>query len=139
MRLTLPMPPSANRYWVTFAYISRNGRNPGKPMANTVPSTHAKEYKQAVADLCRKQKIRRISGEIFLTVRVYRSIRRGDLDNRLKVLIDALKGVAFDDDEQIVRIHAYRHDDKSNPRVEVEIEEAPEVQANLSQEKVEAV
>ena len=35
----------------------------------------------------------------------------------------SLQGVAYDNDSQIVEIHAYLRDDKADPRVEVEIEE----------------
>lgn len=33
-------------------------------------------------------------------------------------------GIAYSDDGQIVELHAYRFDDKNNPRMEVEIETA---------------
>jgi Holliday junction resolvase RusA-like endonuclease len=55
---------------------------------------------------------------------VYRPRKAGDLSNRIKVLEDALNGIAWIDDKQIVEIHARREDDASNPRVEVRIEEA---------------
>jgi Holliday junction resolvase RusA-like endonuclease len=43
------------------------------------------------------------------------------LDNRLKVLLDALNGIAYNDDADIVELHAYRLDDKHDPRVELKI------------------
>lgn len=57
-----------------------------------------------------------------MTAKVYRPRRVGDLMNREKVLSDALQGIAFHDDKQIVEAHFYQHDDKDNPRVEVEVE-----------------
>lgn len=51
----------------------------------------------------------------------YRARRSGDLDNRMKVLWDALQGVAYDNDSQIVEIHARRYDDKRNPGVYVTV------------------
>jgi Holliday junction resolvase RusA-like endonuclease len=51
----------------------------------------------------------------------YRPQRRGDLDNRIKVLADALQGILYSDDKQVSELHAYLHDDKQNPRVEVEV------------------
>ena len=56
------------------------------------------------------------------SVVVYRARRAGDLDNSLKVLLDALNGIAFEDDSQVVEIHARREEDPANPRVEVQIE-----------------
>lgn len=121
INLTLPYPPSANRYWVTFAYLSKNPRNFGKPMANTVPSTEAKEYKMIVREHCVKNKVRRLRGDLEFRIKLFRPKRIGDLDNRLKVLIDSLRELAYEDDDQITRIVAERYDDKFSPRVEVEI------------------
>lgn len=117
---TLPMPPSANRYW-------RRGGN------STYVSDEAQEYKDAVSRQVsavgkreggkRVGPLEPLAGEIAVTVRVYRARRSGDLDNRLKVLLDSLQGVAYVSDSQIVEIHAERFEDKSDPRVEVEIVE----------------
>ena len=104
MYLVLPYPPSANRYWRTF-----RGR--------AVVSAEARAYK---ADVKLKGCIPFV-GPVALIARFYRPQRSGDLDNRLKVLCDALNGHAWDDDSQVVEIHAYRHDDKARPRVEVEV------------------
>jgi Holliday junction resolvase RusA-like endonuclease len=59
---------------------------------------------------------------VSITLKVYRARKSGDLDNRIKPLLDALQGVAFYDDKQVIEIHAFRFDDKHNPRVEVTIE-----------------
>lgn len=112
MKLVLPYPPSANRYW-----RSDRGRAPHR-------SEEAKAYKLAVGMVVTQQGTQAIEvhrGPVAVTVAVYRPRKSGDLDNRLKVLLDALKGIAFEDDEQVVRIEATRHDDKANPRVEVEV------------------
>jgi crossover junction endodeoxyribonuclease RusA len=111
LTLVLPYPPSANRYW-------RNYRG------TTVTSAEARSYKLEVAYVARQAGIEKLSGPVALYIDIYRPRRSGDLDNRLKVLIDALQGVAYDDDDQVVEIHARRLDDKRNPRVEVEIRAA---------------
>jgi crossover junction endodeoxyribonuclease RusA len=111
VKLTLPYPPSANRYW-----RSCRGR--------VVPSTEAIAYKRSVGLLCRAARAPKLSGDVVVTVEVFRPARRGDLDNRLKVLLDALRGYVFDDDDQVVAIHAQRRDDKERPRVELEVVEA---------------
>lgn len=45
-----------------------------------------------------------------------------DLDNCLKVTLDALKGIVFEDDSQVYRILAERGDpDPTGSRLEVEV------------------
>lgn len=108
MRITLPYPPSANRYWRTF-----RGRS--------VLSAEAKAYKKQVAAILTAAGWTPAEGPVAYTANIYRPLKSGDLDNRLKVLGDALTGFAWVDDKQVVELHAYRHDDKANPRVEMEI------------------
>lgn len=108
-RLTLPYPPSANIYW-------RHNRG------RIHRSEEADAYIEQVGWLCVNARVQRLEGHVCISVDVYRPARRGDLDNSLKVLIDALRGYAYTDDSQILEIHAMRHDDKKDPRVEVSIE-----------------
>lgn len=108
MKITLPYPPSANRYWRAF-----RGR--------TVLSAEAKKYKKEVAAILAAAGWTPATGAVAYTANIYRPQKSGDLDNRLKVLGDALTGFAWTDDKQVVELHAYRHDDKANPRVEMEI------------------
>lgn len=109
--LILPYPPSANRYW-------RNARG------RMVVSSEARRYKRDVASLVSPINVAFVS-KLLVAVKMvlYRPRRSGDLDNRLKVVLDSLNGIAYEDDKQVVEIHAYRHDDKENPRVEIEISE----------------
>lgn len=68
--------------------------------------------------------IKPFTGDVVVTIHVYRARKTGDLDNFQKLLLDALNGIAYNDDKQIVELHAYRRDDKNDPRVEIVIEEA---------------
>jgi crossover junction endodeoxyribonuclease RusA len=104
--LTLPEPPSSNRYWRTF-----RGR--------VVKSKEARSYQQAVQVLAAGRKA--IKGPIKLAVRWYRSAKRGDLSNRIKVVEDALQGVLYANDSQVEELHAYRFEEPTNPRLEVEV------------------
>lgn len=108
IKITLPYPPSANRYWRNW-----NGR--------MVLSAEARQYKLDVAALARALKLRPSDAPCSIELKVYRPIRRGDLSNRIKIVEDALQGVAYIDDAQIEEIRAYRFDDKKHPRVEVTI------------------
>ena len=106
--LELPLPVSANRYW-------RNYRG------RTVVSAEAKDYKMAVCLQAQHRGVRPFAGPVAVYLRVYRARKSGDLDNSIKVLLDALCGVAYADDKQIVELHSWRFDDPRNPRVEVEV------------------
>lgn len=108
VELTLPFPPSANRYWRTF-----RGR--------VVKGKDARDYKSNVAEACRG--LRESLGDVIVRLDFYRPAKRGDLDNRIKILLDALQGHAYTDDKQVKEIHARLFDDKQNPRVEVRIQE----------------
>ena len=110
--VTLPLGPSANRYWRKF-------KN------RMVISAEAVAYKREVAVLAQAAALPLLEGDIAITLDVYRRQRSGDLDNRIKVTLDALQGIAYTDDKQIVEIHARRFDDKKNPRVEVAISPSP--------------
>jgi crossover junction endodeoxyribonuclease RusA len=110
MNLTLPYAPSANRYWRNYRGV-------------TVVSDEARDYKDIVRLIATRQGVEPVSGPVALTVTVYRPRKSGDLDNRLKVLLDALGGVAYHDDKQVRELHAYLCDDRTNPRVEVVVQE----------------
>ncbi|QQR46560.1 RusA family crossover junction endodeoxyribonuclease [Myxococcus xanthus] len=107
VRLVLPFPPSTNEYW-------RAARGRGM-----VPSHKAEAYKARVARAATLARAQPLHGPVRLFVTVYRPRRVGDLDNYLKVLNDALNGLAWLDDEQVVRLEASREDDATSPRVEV--------------------
>jgi crossover junction endodeoxyribonuclease RusA len=108
---TYPLPPSANRYWRIW-----RGR--------AVLSGEAREYKTLLKTLAHRDRIEQLVGPAAVTVRVYRARRAGDLDNKLKVLFDAMQGIFFESDAQVREIHAYLADDKHRPRVEVQVTSA---------------
>lgn len=101
IRLELPYPVSANRYWRTIVQKNR---------AMVFVSDEAKRYKRDAAWLAKAAGIR----TPFLTtveLRIQLVPKNGicmDLDNALKVTIDALKGIAYQDDSQVRKITAER-------------------------------
>lgn len=110
MRLRLPYPPTANLYWRSF-----RGR--------VVKSSEARAYQKLAAMYALAEGMRPTAAPVAVILEVYRPRKQGDLDNTLKVLLDALKGVAYVDDAQVVELHAFRHDDKADPRAMVSIDE----------------
>lgn len=111
--LTLPYPPSTNRYY----------RNVGGHM---VLSAEGRAYKKAVADAALVAGVRTpFDGSVGVAVSVYRPQKSGDLDGRLKGLLDSLQGALYLNDSQVVEIHAYRYDDRANPRAVVCVTAVP--------------
>lgn len=121
MKLILPYPVSANRYWRTFAY---KAKATGKAAAVTVVSDEAKTFKAECGWRAKEAGIRTpLGGPIDIRVRlVPKNLVCMDLDNCLKVTLDALKGIVFEDDSQVYRILAERGDpDPAGSRLEVEV------------------
>jgi len=66
----------------------------------------------------------KFDGPVRVEMAFYRETRRRcDLDNLSKSVWDALNGVAYDDDAQIIESCQYRALDRERPRVEVTITE----------------
>ena len=108
VNLTLPEPPSINHYWRVargITHLSIDGRR----------------WKTAACEIARKAGLVVLDGPVAVSITWYRSRRSGDLDNRIKVVLDVLRGLAYHDDKQVVELHAWRYEDKKAPRVEVEI------------------
>lgn len=134
--LTLPYPISSNRYWRPV----RIGQH-----ITIVPTKEAKQYRADVATLCRAAGIRTpLAGWVAVDVRLYpnrpqdwqkRQRQHGeawddtvqciDLDNANKVLLDALKGVAIDDDKWVRRLTAERMEPDGEARVVVTVAAIP--------------
>ncbi len=99
--LRLAYPVSANRYWRTF-----RGR--------TIRSSEADAYKAAARVVAERFGVVEIQGPVSvsiallpkLTKRGLASLTRMDLDNCIKVTLDALNGVAYFDDAQVVNLSA---------------------------------
>lgn len=107
IRLSLPEPPSANRYW----------RMAGRHLHR---STEADRYIEQVALRVRLAGIRQITGAVEIRFVWYRRKRTGDLDNRIKVLQDSLRHGAFADDAKVRRLTCEMSDDDPlHARVEV--------------------
>lgn len=114
-RLVLPEPPSSNRYWRIW-----RGR--------AVKSDEAHAYATNVASAFRLQTTRDqratlpLRGPVSVALAWHRGAKRGDLDNRAKVALDAVKGLLYGDDKQVVRLYMSRHESPRNGRLEISVE-----------------
>jgi crossover junction endodeoxyribonuclease RusA len=90
MKVTLPWPPSGNRYY----------RRVG---AKTLISRDGREYRKLVQAICLAEGVKRLGGRLNMAIEAYPpDNRRRDLDNLLKATLDALQhGGAYEDDSQI--------------------------------------
>lgn len=125
MKITIPYPPSVNRFWMSMPMKTEKYLQTGKLKdlrVITFPSTEAKDYIKRVQKIFMASNLAKIGGDIRLIMTFYRPQRSGDLDNFFKAPIDALKNFAFFDDKHIVEIKAVRREDPRCPRVEIEIE-----------------
>ena len=99
--LTLPYPVSSNRYWRSFV-------PKGWTRAVVALSPEAKSYKSEVGWIAKAAGVHTpMRGPLEVDLQLVPiNRRRVDIDNALKVAIDALNGIAFDDDSQIIRLTA---------------------------------
>ena len=99
--LRLGYPVSANRYWRTC-----RGR--------TYRSSEAEQYKVSVNTIATAAGLIAIEGPAAVSITLHpkltkkgvASLARMDLDNCIKVTLDALNGIAYRDDSQVVRLIA---------------------------------
>lgn len=118
VKLVLPWPISANRYWISF-YGHKAKR------VFTAPSKDADAYKEECGWRAKEAGVRTpFTGPVTLNFLLVPENKIClDLDNALKVAIDALKGIVYEDDRQVYRIVAERceADPVRGKRLEVEI------------------
>jgi crossover junction endodeoxyribonuclease RusA len=109
--IDLPEPPSVNKMW----------RRVGP---RTILSKDGRAFKTAVSARAKLARLAPLAGPIALTLHWRRKHKRGDVDNRVKAVLDSLNGFAYHDDSQIVELHVYRVDDRANPGVTVTVQAA---------------
>ena len=120
--LTLPVPPSINHQYATV-----NGRR--------LISSAGRAYKAQVGQLVwlklaqsthRAALLARLQSEwLALSIRFYfTSALRRDVDGGLKITQDAIcEGLGINDN-RIVETHLYKHIDRDNPRIEIQLTSA---------------
>lgn len=107
--MMLPYPPSTNRYWRNFRGMM-------------VRSKEAIEYKELVQQIASSSGLELRDGCVHVQMSLHPAlpqdwvkrqkrdpnwalgVRRIDLDNAQKVALDALQGIAYENDRQVTRL-----------------------------------
>lgn len=115
--LTLPVPPSANDWHRSIVV---------RGQVRVILTAAARKYTASVVNLAFAQGVKTIKAptEIIVHINWYRARKAGDIDKRGAIMLDALQGIAYDNDSQIALYTIERFEDKENPRMEIEISEA---------------
>lgn len=97
---------------------------PGGSGKRLIKNEKIREYERLFASQCKIYRNKRISSRFQLSVHVYNTSDRHDLDNALKTICDCLQYVgAITDDNLCSKIVAEKSIDRRNPRVEFMIVE----------------
>lgn len=146
--LQLPYPPSANRYWRTRVVTPKGGA----PFVSTYVSSDAVAFKEQVGWLAKAAGVRSpIVGRIEIAYTLHPHLPQDwakrarkdpdgwedtvqciDLDNANKVLLDALKGIVFEDDRWVRAITARRGEPLTGGAMQVKVRALPVVVAQPS-------
>lgn len=107
------------------------GKKGGKPRftVQTYPAPSSKKWTDTVRTLAKVQMgdAEPLSGALIATIAVTPGLTAqgkprkavGDLDNHIKGILDALNGLAYQDDAQVKRITAYFETPSKNSGVEI--------------------
>jgi Holliday junction resolvase RusA-like endonuclease len=89
--------------------------------STTYMTSQGKALKEAYQWEAKAQwKGRPLEGDVALSVTLYFGTnRRADIDNFNKLSLDALTGIVYEDDSQIVELTLRRAYDKARPRIEI--------------------
>lgn len=107
MTIILPIPPLLNRL-----YKVSGGR--------FYKSSAAAVYKKECHYIIHSVQKHPTDAELELNIKWYRKALRGDIDGILKCFLDALEGLIWEKDSQIMKITIEKLHDKKNPRIELE-------------------
>jgi len=107
MKIVLSLPPLLNRlYRISGGRFYKN--------------QEAIRYKNECAYTIRKILKQPTDDLLELNIKWYRKALRGDIDAILKCFLDALEGILWENDSQIMKITIEKLHDKNNPRIELE-------------------
>ncbi len=121
--LTLPVPPSVNHQYATV-----NGRRLLSARGRTYKDFVGQQILVALAQSPHRATLRLTLQQASLSLSIhffFASALRRDTDGGLKIAQDALcEGLGLNDN-RVVETHLYKHQDRDNPRMEIQLSVAP--------------
>lgn len=121
--LTLPVPPSVNHQYATV-----NGRRLLSAKGRTYKNFVGQQILVALAQSPHRATLRQTLQQARLALSIhffFASALRRDTDGGLKIAQDALcEGLGLNDN-RVVETHLYKHQDRDNPRMEIQLSVAP--------------
>ena len=86
----------------------------------------SKKYREAKLALAQETSLawrsEPIKGNVTLNVIFYYGDKRKrDIDTYLKILLDSMEGIVYENDVQITELHVFKEYDKENPRTEIQV------------------
>jgi Holliday junction resolvase RusA-like endonuclease len=96
-------------------------------MSRIIKSAKALNYVELFKAQARPM-LRPLVSDVVVTMHIYYSSRRPDLDESL--ILDLLQGVMYLNDRQVKEKHIYWHLDKQNPRTLIEVKKIPRPQGS---------
>jgi Holliday junction resolvase RusA-like endonuclease len=111
------------------------GRGP-KKRHGFIKSEAAKQYQSAVrmaAIIAGARKIGKTAGPVFARIAFVWPTEAGDIDGPIKLTLDAMQGVVYENDRQVKRLEVERRKDPLRPRVEIHVEDLPGTQLALEE------
>ena len=114
LKITLPLPPSLNS---CFRNVAINRR---------IPTKEALKWKaeaQLVATVQAKKQGWELSKEkTIVEIKIFwKDARKSDCDNRLKIFLDSMNGILWEDDHVCLPRFMDYSTDRENPRMEIVI------------------
>ena len=105
-------------------------RRDHRAQAYTPARTRAWEQQIGWAARQAMQGRRPFRGPLELVLYIYRAnARRADADNIEKAAADAMTGIVYEDDDQIIDCHRYKRIDRDHPRLTITVTELQEMES----------
>lgn len=118
--LTLPLPPSANNLFATVMRKNRHGRRVPK----RIPAKHYAAWLEAAGWTLKTQERWHLGGSVDIAIYLPSGMA-GDIDNRIKAVLDLLvKFDRIDDDKHVRSLSVVRSDSVSPKDCRIYVEAA---------------
>lgn len=98
-RVYTPAKQVNNENWIRMEYVKQAQEKDFKGFGDRPLKIEIYLHLQVPKSLSRKKREKALQGKLMPT-------KKPDLDNIVKTILDALNSVAFDDDRQVVSLHA---------------------------------